>query len=642
MPLHAGHDHSADTGATSAVPAGTTSVTSAVPAAPAFKQLGTGIEVLKGASGADTFSLGAKGLIYYLDPSGASAKDGSYALIQNFEKGDKIQLVCDEMGDYSVLACDMGDTAGICSCIYYNSNDQSGGHIDLIACVTGPDALKLDLIDASTFIWEITPAAIDAVGGIANDILIGGDAADELIGRGGSDVIIGAMGADRLIGVDPQGVNPGRGEVDVLIGAPGADSFVLGSKGKVFYLDPLGQSARSYAAIQDFEKGDQIVLVCDEMGDYSLQSCIVGTSDATCIYYERDGVPGVGITDELIAIVQGPDALKLNLMDASTFIWDINPASVDAIGGTANDILIGGDAADELIGRGGSDVIIGAMGADRLIGVDPQSVNPGRGEIDVLIGAPGTDTFVLGGNSSLYYLDPVGQSSRSYAAIQDYEKGDKIQLIGNKSDYVLQNCLIGVSSATCIYYNRDGSPDVGASDDLIATVQGPEALTLDLNDNSSFVWIQGNGVSSLLSDYVNFNRFRDPITGIHSYSTAGSESMRLRSSGWQDEGLAWGLFSASGGEVGDLAEVHRLFNPLSDDHLLTLNDAEVSSAQKAGYIYEGVIGRAFQSTAGVSALTSVMRFSKDATGEHFYTASASEAAGLGALGFRSEGIAWAI
>lgn len=474
MPLHAGHDHSADTGATSAVPAGTTSVTSAVPAAPAFKQLGTGIEVLKGASGADTFSLGAKGLIYYLDPSGASAKDGSYALIQNFEKGDKIQLVCDEMGDYSVLACDMGDTAGICSCIYYNSNDQSGGHIDLIACVTGPDALKLDLIDASTFIWEITPAAIDAVGGIANDI------------------------------------------------------------------------------------------------------------------------------------------------------------------------LIGGDAADELIGRGGSDVIIGAMGADRLIGVDPQSVNPGRGEIDVLIGAPGTDTFVLGGNSSLYYLDPVGQSSRSYAEIQDYEKGDKIQLIGNKSDYVLQNCLIGVSSATCIYYNRDGSPGVGASDDLIATVQGPEALTLDLNDNSSFVWSQGNGVSSLLSDYVNFNRFRDPITGIHSYSTAGSESMRLRSSGWQDEGLAWGLFSASGGEVGDLAEVHRLFNPLSDDHLLTLNDAEVSSAQKAGYIYEGVIGRAFQSTAGVSALTSVMRFSKDATGEHFYTASASEAAGLGALGFRSEGIAWAI
>jgi hypothetical protein len=464
LPLHAGHDHSADTGVASAV-------ASAVPVAPAFKQLGTGTEVMKGTSGADTFSLGAKGLIYYLDPSGGSAKDGSYALIQNFGKGDKIQLVCDEMEDYSVLVYDMGDTVGISSYIYYN---QSGGHVDLIACVTGPDALKLDLMDASTFIWDITPAAIDAVGGIANDILIGGDAADELIGRGGSDVIIGAMGADRLIGVDTQAVNPGRGEVDVLIGAPGAD------------------------------------------------------------------------------------------------------------------------------------------------------------------------TFVLAGNASLYYLDPVGQSSKGYAAIQDFEKGDKIQLLGGKSDYVLQNCLIGVSSATCIYFNRDGSPGVGASDDLIATVQGPEALALNLGDTATFLWSQSGIAASLLSDYVDFNRFRDPITGIHSYSTAGAEATRLRSSGWQDEGLAWGLFSALGGEVGGLAEVHRLFNPLSNDHLLTLNDAEVSSAQKAGYIYEGVIGRAMQPPAGVSALTSVMRFSKEATGEHFYTASTGEAAGLAALGFRAEGVAWAV
>jgi hypothetical protein len=282
------------------------------------------------------------------------------------------------------------------------------------------------------------------------------------------------------------------------------------------------------------------------------------------------------------------------------------------------------------------------MGADRLIGVDPQAVNPGRGEVDVLIGAPGADTFVLAGNASLYYLDPVGQSSKGYAAIQDFEKGDKIQLLGGKSDYVLQNCLIGVSSATCIYFNRDGSPGVGASDDLIATVQGPEALALNLGDTATFLWSQSGIAASLLSDYVDFNRFRDPITGIHSYSTAGAEATRLRSSGWQDEGLAWGLFSALGGEVGGLAEVHRLFNPLSNDHLLTLNDAEVSSAQKAGYIYEGVIGRAMQPPAGVSALTSVMRFSKEATGEHFYTASTGEAAGLAALGFRAEGVAWAV
>ena len=634
VPQHEGHDLGANASAAS----GSGSVS---PAAAAIQQSGKGIELLKGSAGVETFSLGANGLIYYLDPSGSSAKDGSYAIIQNFEKGDKIQLVCDEMGDYSLLACDTGETAGICTCIYYNSDDQAGGHVDLIACVTGPDALKLDLLDASAFIWDITPAAIDAKGGSANDILIGTDATDELIGNGGSDVIIGAMGADRLIGVDPQVLNPGRGEVDVLIGAPGADSFVLGGKGKVYYLDPLGQSSRSYAAIQDFEKGDQIVLACDEMGDYSLQSCTIGLSAATCIYYERDGVPGVGLTDELIATVQGPDALKLDLMDASTFVWDITPASIDATGGSTNDILIGGDAADELVGRGGSDVIIGAMGADRLVGVDPQALNPGRGEVDVLIGAPGADTFVLGGNSLIYYLDPQGQSSRSYAAIQDFEKGDKIVLLGSNSNYALQNCLIGVSSATCIYYNRDGLPGVGLTDDLVATVQGLDAQTLNLGDASVFTWQQTDILQPLLSDYIGFNRFHDAITGSHTYSAVASEAAGLRNSGWLDEGNAWSLLPAVGGEIGGLAEVHRLFNSLSNDHLLTLNDAEAAYAQRNGYVYEGVIGRALQPQSGVSELGNVQRYYKASTGEHIYTAISSEANALAALGFTSEGAVWA-
>ncbi|NBS62020.1 MAG: hypothetical protein EBT26_08305 [Microbacteriaceae bacterium] len=300
----------------------------------------------------------------------------------------------------------------------------------------------------------------------------------------------GSQGEDRFVGVDPASSFPGRGEVDVLIGLPGADTFVLGGLGKVYYVDPLGQSARSYAAIQDFEKGDKIVLVCDEMGEYTLQNCTVGLSEATCIYYDRDGIAGVGLTDELIAIVQGPDALKLDLMDASTFIWDISPAAVDAKGGSANDILIGGDAADELIGRGGSDVIIGAMGADRLVGVDPLSVNPGRGEIDVLIGGPGSDVFVLADNKIRYYLDPTGKSASGYAAIQDFESGDKIALLGNKLDYVLQDCLVGLSPATCIYYNRDGLAGVGPTDDLVATVQGPNALNLNLDDVNTFVWSQ--------------------------------------------------------------------------------------------------------------------------------------------------------
>ena len=486
---HAGHDHGAAGGSSgSGAP---------VPGAPATgAQTGSGVEVIAGTAAADVFKLGNAGLVYYKDAYGAAGKYGNYALIKDFKKGDKISLVCDEMGEYSILACDMGETIGICSCIYYNNDDQTGAHIDLIACITGPDALKLDLMDASTFIWDIKPSAIDSAGAATNDILFLSSTSAPF-GAAGSDVLHGSQGEDRFVGVDPDSSFPGRGEVDVLIGLPGADTFVLGGLGKVYYVDPLGQSARSYAAIQDFEKGDKIVLVCDEMGEYSLQNCSVGLSKATCIYYDRDGIAGVGLTDELIAMVQGPDALRLDLMDASTFIWDIPGSAIDATGSATNDILIGTDAADKLIGKAGGDVIIGAMGNDQLIGVNQSDPIPGRGEVDVLIGAPGADTFVLGAAGLTYYLDPIGLSSNSYAAIQDFENGDKISLTGNKAEYVLLDRLIGVSPATCIYFNRDGAPGVGAQDDLIAAVQGPASQNLDLNSNS-FIWY--SRVASTIND----------------------------------------------------------------------------------------------------------------------------------------------
>ena len=565
---HAGHDHGAAGGSSgSGAP---------VPGAPATgAQTGSGVEVIAGTAAADVFKLGNAGLVYYKDAYGAAGKDGNYALIKDFKKGDKISLVCDEMGEYSILACDMGETIGICSCIYYNNDDQTGAHIDLIACVTGPDALRLDLMDASTFVWDITPSAIDSAGAATNDILFLSSTSAPF-GAAGSDVLHGSQGEDRFVGVDPASSFPGRGEVDVLIGLPGADTFVLGGLGKVYYVDPLGQSARSYAAIQDFEKGDKIVLVCDEMGEYSLQNCTVGLSEATCIYYDRDGIAGVGLTDELIAMVQGPDALRLDLMDASTFIWDIPGSAIDATGSATNDILIGTDAADKLIGKAGSDVIIGAMGNDQLIGVNQSDPIPGRGEVDVLIGAPGADTFVLGAAGLTYYLDPIGLSSNSYAAIQDFENGDKIFLTGNKAEYVLLDCLIGVSPATCIYFNRDGVPGVGAQDDLIAAVQGPASQNLDLTSNS-FIW--DSRVASTINDVsietlpaapsfsgqqagltigrkaINFNLTLPQDSGVHTANTTLNIEPLLDGLSTIGKRLAYFAYSTPAGTAAPLATV---------------------------------------------------------------------------------------
>ena len=137
-------------------------------------------------------------------------------------------------------------------------------------------------------------------------------------------------------------------------------------------------------------------------------------------------------------------------------------------------------------------------------------------------------------------------------------------------------------------------------------------------------------------------RFVDPLTGIHTFSADSTEIAQLRSFGWREEGYAWSLLPAAGGESGGLQDVHRLFNPTSKDHLLTINDAEVTAAQRQGYIYEGVAGRALRAVEGATDVSFVQRFYRAASGEHFYTSNTQEAAQLTGLGFTNEGRAWAI
>ena len=147
------------------------------------------------------------------------------------------------------------------------------------------------------------------------------------------------------------------------------------------------------------------------------------------------------------------------------------------------DILIGVEAADVVVGLGGSDVLRGMGNDDVLIGVNV-SKRPGRNEVDALYGGTGGDTFVLGDfTGGVFYLDKnkKGGGKKSYAAIQDFEDGDKISLrcyeIG---EYELNNDFrVGNSIATAILYEGD----------LIAVVQGTGASSLDLFDNNQFNYI---------------------------------------------------------------------------------------------------------------------------------------------------------
>ena len=161
-------------------------------------------------------------------------------------------------------------------------------------------------------------------------------------------------------------------------------------------------------------------------------------------------------------------------------------------------------------------------------------------------------------------------------------------------------------------------------------------------------------------------RFFDPITGKHFYSANSNEIASLTGSGWKQEGFAWNLYPVASSQsdlvpaviegqvmnkfanvyndvsLDALLDVHRLYNSRSGDHIFTTNNQELLAAQRVGYAYEGVVGRAYSpSVAASNGFAVVQRLYNGLTGEHFYTSNASEAASLVRLGYSSEGAAWA-
>ena len=110
--------------------------------------------------------------------------------------------------------------------------------------------------------------------------------------------------------------------------------------------------------------------------------------------------------------------------------------------------------------------------------------------------------------------------------------------------------------------------------------------------------------------------------------------------GYKNEGISWSLFAPGGGEINGLAEVHRLYNPATSNHLLTISAGEFSAAKSSGWNYEGIIGRAY--ALGQGSENPVKRYFKASTGKHFYTSSATEAASLSGLGYSYEGNAWSL
>jgi Tol biopolymer transport system component len=150
------------------------------------------------------------------------------------------------------------------------------------------------------------------------------------------------------------------------------------------------------------------------------------------------------------------------------------------VGNIGNDFLHGGAGNDSLLGGAGNDSLVGGIGRDTLLGGDGNDILNGKSywrAIDILTGGSGADTFVLG-NQTVYY------QGSGYATITDFDstQGDKIQLLGNSTQYQisqLQNPDGTLAPDTGIFYVGNGG------NNLIGVVQG----SLDVSWTRDFVFV---------------------------------------------------------------------------------------------------------------------------------------------------------
>ena len=180
-------------------------------------------------------------------------------------------------------------------------------------------------------------------GGDGNDRLNAEDGDDLIIGGMGSDLIFGGRGNDTISGVNATQGNPGFTDVDTLQGGEGRDLFQLGDAENFYYSDiqvffPSETSGfLSYASIEDFASGEDLIQLNGSAEQYILQS----TKDNP-IFSENNLPTGTAIirhggmilendessipfepvdTIELIAIVENIGASQLSLTDSSQFTF---------------------------------------------------------------------------------------------------------------------------------------------------------------------------------------------------------------------------------------------------------------------------------------------------------------------------------
>lgn len=254
--------------------------------------------------------------------------------------------------------------------------------------------------------------------------LLGTKEDDKIYGLAGDDFLSGDLGNDRLYGGDGNDSAEGGDGNDRLYGGNGNDEL----------RETYGNNK-----------------IYGELGKDSLY----GGEDRDELYGGEgdDYLDGGGSGDKLYG-ERGNDYLYGQVGNDTLY------------GGEGNDKLVGWLGNDTLYGGSGNDFLDGAFGGIDIFG---QAVN----EIDALIGEAGKDTFLV--SLSADDGNPATAGTSNYALIKDLNlKDDFLQLVGDRSNYVLSASPKGLPQGMAIYYDKLGSEP----DELLAIVENQSSLKL--------------------------------------------------------------------------------------------------------------------------------------------------------------------
>lgn len=319
--------------------------------------------------------------------------------------------------------------------------------------------------------------------------LIGTDRADTISGFAGGDILIGLDGNDFLDGgVDGDLLDGGVGN-DTLDGGFGNDAMTGGAGDDIYFVNSVTSSGDQVT--EEFDGGFDTVnsdisfTLSDSVERLNLNSGdvdggflgpLTGTGNAldnVILGNERNNTLNGGDGNDTMNGMDGNDTLNGGAGN--------DALSGDISGGTSNDLLNGGSNDDNLQGGLGNDTLNGGSGNDFLRGCTG-GLKGGAGEQDILNGSFGADRFVLTNRENVFY---IGNKNADYAQIQDLNFGDRIELEGSASKYVLGSSPVAGVDGTGIYRDLDGNRNRSGGDDLVAVLEGSFGVNLN---SASFIY----------------------------------------------------------------------------------------------------------------------------------------------------------